>query len=656
VSNSAAESLLTSLHHRTHALANYIKSLRAATSGAAEPFRAALDLFGQYAKAVRKQADYLYGREADEGKKVLVVEPLLADLLLVERHVDQLFARSHQLDVPRALARAVGKELESLGIGDLEPVLTIGPPGNYETFIADLYEFLFVQMQLPAPRRPKKAVTMLSLPYIEGTRALWLPVAVGHEVAHLALHNLGLLEGLDTASWIDQARVGKLKDLPSWLHEELTLVPGMQNILHNWVTEIMCDLYGVYRFGPAGVAAQSEFLAAIGSANIEQESHPPGVYRASVMAASIDRTEDQSTELVETWNLWATQAVDPDRPDWMAYLISEIDAHLDEIRQVVVALFAAPYDITARSKVVEYLRDRLQNHVPGTEEFSGELVTDADILNAGWLVRQQLNDQKDHATRERLAEVLDALVGKAIDTLDFVTMWRQASRGPTVGPKKDVNDKPNVAPTGGVLPSTEVLRRLHACRDVPLGHVAHPLVVTPMLDKAGAGTGLDVRLSRTFITFKRSSTASFDVLDERQDPREIQEVVEKDWGGSFILHPGELVLAATLEYLVLPGNLTAQVITRSSYGRLGLLSATAVQVHPHFKGCLTLELVNLGQMPLTLTPGQRVAQLVFSSVDPPATAGDAKYAYPIGPQFSKVREDDDVEVLVRLRKTTTGRK
>ena len=43
---------------------------------------------------------------------------------------------------------------------------------------------------------------------------------------------------------------------------------------------------------------------------------------------------------------------------------------------------------------------------------------------------------------------------------------------------------------------------------------------------------------------------------------------------------------------------------------MGLLSATAVQLHPGFRGCLTLELVNLASVPLRLSPGQRVAQIV----------------------------------------------
>ena len=88
-------------------------------------------------------------------------------------------------------------------------------------------------------------------------------------------------------------------------------------------------------------------------------------------------------------------------------------------------------------------------------------------------------------------------------------------------------------------------------------------------------------LGNTFIVFVRNRAVSFDPLDESQDPRQVQRSMQLDWGDKFVLHPAEMVLAATFEYLsFLPSDLSAQVISRSSYGRLGLLSATAVQVHP----------------------------------------------------------------------------
>lgn len=103
----------------------------------------------------------------------------------------------------------------------------------------------------------------------------------------------------------------------------------------------------------------------------------------------------------------------------------------------------------------------------------------------------------------------------------------------------------------------------------------------------------------------------------------------------------------------MPPDVAGQVITRSSYGRLGLLSATAVQVHPRFTGCLTLELVNLGEVPMAITPGERVAQLMLWHTSPEETVEDkddqSKYRHPTGPEFSKIREDKESQTLVNLR-------
>src|SRR5439155_26160938 len=90
-----------------------------------------------------------------------------------------------------------------------------------------------------------------------------------------------------------------------------------------------------------------------------------------------------------------------------------------------------------------------------------------------------------------------------------------------------------------------------------------------------------------------------------------QESIRISLHDQFIIHPGQLVLGATLEYLSLPKTVAASVEGRSSWGRLGLIIATACSVAPGFKGCITLELVNDGEVPLVLYPGVRIAQLIF---------------------------------------------
>ena len=79
----------------------------------------------------------------------------------------------------------------------------------------------------------------------------------------------------------------------------------------------------------------------------------------------------------------------------------------------------------------------------------------------------------------------------------------------------------------------------------------------------------------------------------------------------YLIHPGDLILGATLEFVALPSDVMAFVEGKSRWGRLGLIVATASQVAPGFHGVIVLELVNAGTVPLELVPGTPIAQFVF---------------------------------------------
>ncbi|MGH7930110.1 MAG: dCTP deaminase, partial [Candidatus Binatia bacterium] len=200
-------------------------------------------------------------------------------------------------------------------------------------------------------------------------------------------------------------------------------------------------------------------------------------------------------------------------------------------------------------------------------------------------------------------------------------------------PPKDANP--------GTLSGSDLLARLSVSAR-PNQH----LIATPVLPRGIREAGLDVRLSSSFIVFKHSATEVFDAISGDQDPREMQERVTKQWGERFILHPGELVLAATLEYLVLPSDLVGEVASRSSYGRLGLISVTASKIQPRSTGCITLELVNTSQTPIALTVGERIAQITFHRLaNPVQMLVKPTYQWPTGPEFSLVRGDWDGPII-----------
>jgi len=80
------------------------------------------------------------------------------------------------------------------------------------------------------------------------------------------------------------------------------------------------------------------------------------------------------------------------------------------------------------------------------------------------------------------------------------------------------------------------------------------------------------------------------------------------FGKEYFLHPRCFVLGVTLEWFKLPSWLGAYVIGKSSWGRRGLLIATASGVHPGFTGCITLEITNVAEVPIAIRPGMMIGQ------------------------------------------------
>lgn len=202
------------------------------------------------------------------------------------------------------------------------------------------------------------------------------------------------------------------------------------------------------------------------------------------------------------------------------------------------------------------------------------------------------------------------------------------------------------------VPSDEELKkRLFARR------LDDRLVITPLLSPVIRGGAIDIRLGTKFITGKRTHYTSFDPLDVKAERAlAMQRRSQIPFDGEFVLHPNQLTLASSLEYICLPHDLAASVVTRSTFGRAGLLGATAVFVHPGFRGCLTLELLNLGEVPIQLRPGMRIAQLVFLVHGGSDEPRPGKYCMVTEPEFPKFWEDSDREVLrgIRARAARSG--
>lgn len=88
----------------------------------------------------------------------------------------------------------------------------------------------------------------------------------------------------------------------------------------------------------------------------------------------------------------------------------------------------------------------------------------------------------------------------------------------------------------------------------------------------------------------------------------------------FWLKPGQFILTDVKQYLRLTPFHMAQVVLRSSAGRLGFDHAASGFVDPNYEGILTLEFKNWREyQPLKIYPGQQLVQLqVFRLAKAPA--------------------------------------
>jgi dCTP deaminase len=187
------------------------------------------------------------------------------------------------------------------------------------------------------------------------------------------------------------------------------------------------------------------------------------------------------------------------------------------------------------------------------------------------------------------------------------------------------------------------------------------LVVTPLLDVKQIGpASIDLRLSSDFLTLRRNDRCGIDpIREEGAGGGQVQAPVSVPLGRAIWLQPQQFMLGATLEFIRLPANMMAYVVGRSSWGRMGLVVATAIMVQPGFAGSLTLELANEGDSPIRLYPGLRVAQLVVHATSAPADdpydPKKGSYSFPVGPGASKAAWKEDEMADVQRLDSVLGR-
>jgi dCTP deaminase len=179
------------------------------------------------------------------------------------------------------------------------------------------------------------------------------------------------------------------------------------------------------------------------------------------------------------------------------------------------------------------------------------------------------------------------------------------------------------------------------------------LSIIPMLSKIRprdmGNASLDVRLGRWFLTLQQSSRAELDFYIPQEESDNY--LGRKDFirfDAYYVLHPGRFVLGSTLEWIRMPTCCVGAIVGKSSLGRHGLIIETAPVVHPGFSGCLTLELANVGEVPINLRPGMEIAQLQIDRAEGKGE-GAGRFKGYRRPTLGTVKRDSIQRRLVRGR-------
>jgi len=183
-------------------------------------------------------------------------------------------------------------------------------------------------------------------------------------------------------------------------------------------------------------------------------------------------------------------------------------------------------------------------------------------------------------------------------------------------------------------------------KDIKKALVSGRIKIKPAPDLAVqlGSCSIDLRLDSLFRVFEYSKYPYIDPT-KKDYSNEITRVVKVKKGESFILQPGDFVLAATFETIVIAPDLLGRLEGRSSLGRLGIVvHSTASIFDPGWNGQAVMEMGNLGRMAVALYPGMRICAMTFeelsSAAEVPYTKKKhAKYVFQKGPGESKIHEE-----------------
>jgi dCTP deaminase len=143
------------------------------------------------------------------------------------------------------------------------------------------------------------------------------------------------------------------------------------------------------------------------------------------------------------------------------------------------------------------------------------------------------------------------------------------------------------------------------------------LVIDPFESKLIQPASYDLTLGRKILASPLSSEKLGIVI----------ELTEKE--PSYQVHSGQMVGIISREKFRLPLDICGRFGIRSAFARKGINAFGGLQLDPGFRGRLTMNLINVGPEPVTITLNEPIFTVEFSRLEEPA---DEEYAGPFQDQ------------------------
>lgn len=183
-------------------------------------------------------------------------------------------------------------------------------------------------------------------------------------------------------------------------------------------------------------------------------------------------------------------------------------------------------------------------------------------------------------------------------------------------------------------------------RDIKRYLAEGKITIDPFRPECVQPASVDLHLDRTFLIF---DTVNHHIIDVKEPVEGLMRKVVIDEAHPFILHPGEFALGMTSEEVGVGSDVVGRLEGKSSLGRLGIIiHATAGYLDPGNRLKLTLELSNIGSLPVKLYCQMPIAQMSFS---PLSTACERPYgATALGSKYYGAREPQASQMWKNFKK------